>query len=280
MELKVTTYEVDRGVALVTLNRPERLNAWSVRMENEYRWCMETADADPEVRVIVVTGAGRGFCAGADMRALGDMAVAGAYPEGVEPSAEPELAPVSGREPARADYAHIHTFVLGLRKPVIAAVNGPAAGVGFVLMCFADIRFAAQGAKLTTSFGRLGLPAEHGVSWVLSRLVGPARAADLLFSSRVVLAEEAAELGLVNRALPPDELLPFTLDYARRMAAEIAPSSLAMMKRQLWGDLLGDLDTAAARAVREMLDMIAGPDFAEGVAAFRERRPPRFAPPG
>jgi enoyl-CoA hydratase/carnithine racemase len=278
MELKVTTYEVDQGVALVTLNRPDRLNAWSVRMESEYRWCMERADADPAARVIVVTGAGRGFCAGADMRALDDMAVAGAYPEGAEPTAQPEATSVSGRQPERPDYAHIHTFVLGLRKPVIAAVNGPAAGVGFVLMCFADIRFAAEGAKLTTSFGRLGLPAEHGVSWVLSRLIGPGRAADLLFSSRVVLAEEAAELGLVNRALPPAELLPFTLDYARRMAAEIAPSSLAMMKRQLWGDLLGDLDGAAARSVREMLAMIAAPDFTEGVAAFQGRRPPRFAP--
>ena len=279
MELKVTTYAVEEGVALVTLNRPDRLNAWSVRMEHEYRWCMETADADPDVRVIVVTGAGRGFCAGADMRALDGMAADGAYPAGAEPSDAPSAAPVAGRPPERPDFGHIHTFVLGLRKPVIAAVNGAAAGVGFVLMCFADIRFAAEGAKLTTSFGRLGLPAEHGVSWVLSRLIGPGRAADLLFSSRVVLAEEAAALGLVNRALPPDELLPFTLDYARRMAAEIAPSSLAMMKRQLWGDLLGDLDAAASRSVREMVAMIAGPDFAEGVAAFQERRPPRFAPP-
>lgn len=279
MELKVTTYDVEQGVALVTLNRPERLNAWSVRMETEYRWCLETADADPGVRVIVVTGAGRGFCAGADMRALDDMADAGAYPRGVEPSAEASPAPAAtGRVPERADFAHIHTFVLGLRKPVIAAVNGAAAGVGFVLACYADIRFAAEGAKLTTSFGRLGLPAEHGVSWVLSRLIGPAHAADLLFSSRVVLAEEAALLGLVNRVLAPDELLPFTLDYARRIAAEIAPSSLAMMKRQLWGDLLGDLDTAASRSVREMLAMIGAPDFAEGVAAFQEKRPPHFAP--
>jgi len=277
MELKVTQYEVEEGVGLVTLNRPDRLNAWSVRMEKEYRWCLETADADPDVRVIVVTGAGRGFCAGADMRALDDMADTGGYPEGAVPSAE-SAAPDAGRSPERPDYGHIHTFVFGLRKPVIAAVNGPAAGVGFVLMCYADIRFAANDAKLTTSFGRLGLPAEHGVSWVLARLIGPAHAADLLFSSRVVLGDEAERLGLVNKALPLDELLPFTLDYARRMAAEIAPSSLAMMKRQLWGDLLGDLDTAAGRSVREMLAMIAAPDFAEGVAAFQERRPPRFAP--
>lgn len=278
MELKVTTYEVDAGVALVTLNRPDRLNAWSVRMETEYRWCLETADADPDVRVIVVTGAGRGFCAGADMRALDDMADSGAYPAGAEPSADATGAASGDRPPERPDFGHIHTFVLGLRKPVIAAVNGAAAGVGFVLACFADIRFAADDAKLTTSFGRLGLPAEHGVSWVLSRLIGPGHAADLLFSSRVVLGAEAAQLGLVNRAMPLDELLPFTLDYARHMAAEIAPSSLAMMKRQLWDDLLGDLDTAAGRSVREMVAMIASSDFAEGVAAFQERRPPHFAP--
>ena len=278
MELKVTTYEVDAGVALVTLDRPDRLNAWSVRMETEYRWCLETADADPDVRVIVVTGAGRGFCAGADMRALDGMADTGAYPAGAEPSADATDAATGGRPPERPDFGHIHTFVLGLRKPVIAAVNGAAAGVGFVLMCFADIRFAADDAKLTTSFGRLGLPAEHGVSWVLSRLIGPGHAADLLFSSRVVLGAEAAQLGLVNRAMPVDDLLPFTLDYAKRMAAEIAPSSLAMMKRQLWGDLLGDLDTAAGRSVREMVAMIAGADFAEGVAAFQERRPPHFPP--
>ena len=278
MELKVTTYDVDAGVALVTLDRPDRLNAWSVRMETEYRWCLETADADPDVRVIVVTGAGRGFCAGADMRALDGMADTGAYPAGAEPSADATDAAAAGRPPERPDFGHIHTVVLGLRKPVIAAVNGAAAGVGFVLMCFADIRFAADDAKLTTSFGRLGLPAEHGVSWVLSRLVGPGHAADLLFSSRIVLGAEAAQLGLVNRAMPLDELLPFTLDYAKRMAAEIAPSSLAMMKRQLWGDLLGDLDTAAGRSVREMVAMIAGPDFAEGVAAFRDHRSPHFAP--
>jgi enoyl-CoA hydratase/carnithine racemase len=272
IELKVVRYEVADGVALVTLDRPDRLNAWTARMEREYRWCLETADADPDARVVVVTGAGRGFCAGADMRALGDMAGTGAYPPGNEPEARPPAGP------APADFSHIHTFVLGLRTPVIAAVNGPAAGVGFVLMCFADIRFAAAGAKLTTSFARLGLPAEHGVSWLLSRLIGPARAADLLFSSRVVLAEEAAELGLVNRVLPADELLPFTMDYARRMAAETAPNALAVIKRQLWGDLLGDLDTAAATSVELMVDMIAGPDFAEGVAAFREHRPPVFGP--
>jgi enoyl-CoA hydratase/carnithine racemase len=177
----------------------------------------------------------------------------------------------------RPDFEHHHTFLLGLSKPVIAAVNGPAAGVGFVLMCFADIRFAAAGAKLTTSFARLALPAEHGVTWMLSRLIGPARAADILFSSRVVLAEEAAEMGLVNKVLPPEELLAFTLDYARRIAAECAPSSLRVMKRQLYNDMMRDLGPAAKDAYDTMVAMIRHPDFAEGVAAFGEKRPPKFS---
>lgn len=277
-ELKVTTYEVRDGVAVVTLNRPERLNAWTGRMEHEYRWAMATADADPDVRVIVLTGAGRGFCAGADLGGLGDMADAGQYEAaGDRDRGVPLTSPGAG---VRPDFEHHHTFLLGLAKPVIAAVNGPAAGVGFVVMCFTDIRFAAAGAKLTTSFGRLALPAEHGVSWMLARLIGPARAADMLFSSRVVLAEEAAEMGLVNKVLPPDELLDYTLDYARRMAAEIAPTSLRAMKRQLYADLMRDVGPAATEAYDTMVAMIKAPDFAEGVAAFGEKRPPKFTAVG
>jgi enoyl-CoA hydratase/carnithine racemase len=276
-ELKVTQYEVGDGVAVITLNRPDRLNAWTGRMEHEYRWCMATADEDPDVRVIVVTGAGRGFCAGADMSGLGDMAGAGEYEAaGDKDRGIPHTEPGAG---VRADYEHVHTFPLGLSKPVIAAVNGAAAGVGFVLMCFTDIRFAAAGAKLTTSFARLGLPAEHGVTWMLSRLIGPARAADILFSSRVVLAEEAVELGLVNKVLPPDELLPFTMEYARKIAAECAPSSLRAMKRQLYGDMMRDLGPSAKDAYDQMVEMIRADDFAEGVRAYGEKRPPKFAPP-
>jgi enoyl-CoA hydratase/carnithine racemase len=155
-------------------------------------------------------------------------------------------------------------------------VNGPAAGVGFVLMCFADIRIAAEGAKLTTSFGRLGLPAEHGVSWVLSRLVGTARAADLLFSSRVVLAEEAVGMGLVNAVVPREQLMEHTLDYARRIAREISPWSLRAMKRQLYVDQLRSLDESARDAVELMNESFRGADFKEGVAALVEKRAPNF----
>src|SRR4051794_15388921 len=274
MELRAVRYETAAGVATITLNRPERLNAWTGRMAAEYRWCMATADADPDVRVIVVTGAGRAFCAGGDMRGLDRMADAGAYDPGRDPAAE-ELVPGAG---VRADFEHEHTFPLGLAKPVIAAVNGAAAGVGLILMAFCDIRFAAAGAKITTSFGRLGIPAEHGVSWILPRLIGTARAADLLFSARVVLAEEAAEMGLVNRVVPPDELLPFTLEYAQRMAAGVSPAALLAMKRQLYAELFRSLDESVRDAERRTDEMMAQADFREGVSAFAEKRQPRFAP--
>lgn len=270
MELKALRYEVADGIAVVTLDRPHRLNAWTARMEVEYRFVLGEAEADPAVRVIVVTGAGRGFCAGADTAALEGLAGSGVYDDGKGPSMP---LPGSGEV---TDFAHAFAFPLGLSKPVIAAINGPTAGVGFVLMCFADIRFAAAGAKLTTSFARLGLPAEHGVSWVLPRIVGVAHAADLLLSARVVLAEEAASIGLVNKVLPPDELLPFVISYARAMATETSPSSLAVIKRQLWGDQLGSLHESAANAERLLHRMITEPDFSEGVAALREKRPPRF----
>jgi enoyl-CoA hydratase/carnithine racemase len=265
--------EVADGVATVTLDRPARLNAWTGRMELEYRAAMAAAEDDPAVRVIVVTGAGRGFCAGADSAALDGMAGAGRYDTGHR---EPPPTPGYG---VRADFDHPFSFHLGLTKPVIAAVNGPAAGVGFVLACFCDLRYAAAGAKLTTSFARLGLPAEHGVSWVLPRLVGTARAAELLFTSRVVLAEEAAAMGLVNAVLPPDELLPETLRVAATMAREISPSSLRVIKRQLYADMLGELDGSAAFAEEAMRRMVGEPDFAEGVAALTERRAPRFSDP-
>ena len=168
-----------------------------------------------------------------------------------------------------ADFA----FQFGIPKPIIAAVNGPAAGVGLVLACYCDLRFAAQGAKLTTSHGRLGLPAEYGLSWLLPRLLGVTRAADLLLSSRVVFAEEAERLGLVNQVLAPDELLPFTYAYAGRLATEIAPSSLAATKLQLYRDLHGDVASSVRDASARMADMMAGADFAEGVAALDGEAP-------
>jgi enoyl-CoA hydratase/carnithine racemase len=248
--------DVADGVATITLNRPDRLNAWTGRMETEYRAAMAAAEADPAVRVIVVTGAGRGFCAGADSAALGPMTSTGVYDSGV-------------REEVERGFA----WQLRLSEPVIAAVNGAVAGVGLVLALSCDLRFAAPGAKLTTSFGRLGLPAEYGSSWLLPRLVGRGRAADLLFSSRVVLAEDALTIGLVDRVCSVDE----TLAYARTMAAEISPSSLRVMKQQLWDDLTGrPLDQSIESSYALLQQMVGEADFKEGVRALQEKRPPRF----
>ena len=271
MELKTIRYEVDGGVGVITLDRPDRLNAWTGRMHTEYRWALAQADDDRSVRVVVVTGAGRGFCAGADSAALEGHVERGGYDAGIDP--ETVARPGYGVRP-EYDHAFAHHFGLGV--PVIAAINGAAAGVGLVLACFADIRFAAEGAKLTTSFGRLGLPAEYGISWILPRVVGAGHAADLMLSSRVLLADEAATMGLVNAVLPPDGLMDHTMAYARRMATEIAPSSLREVKRQLYADLHGDIGSAVAHSASRLDDMMTGPDFTEGVAALTEQRPPRF----
>jgi enoyl-CoA hydratase/carnithine racemase len=240
-------------------------------MEYEYAWALTRAEEDPSVRVVVITGAGRGFCAGADVKALDRISEAGDYDEATPPPPDdvPDLAT-----------GEVHLLPSRMRKPVIAAVNGPAAGVGFVVMCAADIRFAAAGAKLTTSFARLGLPAEHGVSWILVRLLGPGRAADLLLSSRVVLAEEAAAIGLVNAVLPADELLPHAMAYAKRMATELSPASLAVVKRQIYDDMARDHRAALEWSVAEMKRMVKEPDFVEGAAALSERRPTQFGPLG
>jgi enoyl-CoA hydratase/carnithine racemase len=272
-ELKVTRYDVRDRVATVTLHRPERLNAWTGRMHAEYRSLLDRAAADPAVRVIVVTGSGRGFCAGADSRALEGHVERGAYDAGL---GEDVAMPGYGVRPEfDADFA----YQFGIPKPIIAAVNGPAAGVGLVLACYCDLRFAARGAKLTTSHGRLGLPAEYGLSWLLPRLIGVTRAADILLSSRVVLAEEAEQLGLVNRVLAPEELLAHTYAYADALAHEIAPSSLAATKVQLYRDLHLDAASSVQYAGLRMAEMMKGADFAEGVAALTEKRPPNFPDP-
>ncbi|HEX9991319.1 MAG TPA: enoyl-CoA hydratase-related protein, partial [Acidimicrobiales bacterium] len=243
--------EVAGGVATVTLDRPHRLNAWTAGMEAAYRTAMAEADADPAVRAIVVTGAGRAFCAGADTGALDRLAEGAAYDTG---SAPPVPIPGSGRP----DFAHAFSFHLGLSKPVLAAVNGAAAGVGLVLACFCDLRYAAAGAKVTTAFARLGLPAEHGLSWVLPRLVGPANAADLLLTGRILLAEEAAAMGLFNAVLPAGEVLAHTRAVAARLATEVSPRSLRVVKAQLWADLGGSLDAACTAAEDHMHAMIGG----------------------
>jgi enoyl-CoA hydratase/carnithine racemase len=255
----VVQKQVSEGVALLTLSRPDRLNAWTAEMEQTYFGMLEECAASSEVRVIVVTGAGRGFCAGADMQELQAIGNGG-------PSAE---------EIARERYPQ--SLPLSIPKPIIAAINGACAGIGLVQALMCDIRFAAEGAKITTAFARRGLVAEHGISWILPRLVGPSRALDLLLSGRVVLSDEALALGLVNRVLAPESLLEATLDYARELAVNCSPASMATMKRQVYGDLELGLIEATAAADRLMLESFTAPDFVEGVTSFLERRDPLFA---
>lgn len=268
---EVVEFQVQEGVALLTLNRPDRLNAWTAEMEHAYFSALERCARDERVRAIVVTGAGRGFCAGADMAQLQALGEGATAPSGASGSDDGASAAVELPE------RRPQTFPLTVPKPIIAAVNGPCAGIGLVQALMCDLRFAAEGAKLTTAFARRGLVAEHGISWLLPRLVGPARALDLLLSGRVVLAEEAYELGLVNRVLPPDRLLEATFAYARELAVNCSPASMATMKRQVYADLERPLDDALAAANRLMLASFTAPDFVEGVASFVERREPQFA---
>jgi enoyl-CoA hydratase/carnithine racemase len=272
VELKSTRWAVSDGIGTLTLHRPERLNAWTGRMYTELRWIFEQSERDPDVGAVVITGAGRGFCAGGDATALEGHAERGGYDSGVDETTAAR--PGFGVRPEfDADFA----WLFGLDKPVVAAVNGPAAGIGLSLALFCDLRFAAAGAKLTTAHGKLNLPAEYGLSWILPRVVGVGRAMDLMLTSRVVLAEEAERMGLVNAVWPGDELLDRTYDYVARMLREVSPGSLASTRRQTYLDL----HRSAAEAVddaRERLDrMSAEPDFAEGVAAWRARRAPRWS---
>lgn len=272
MERKVTAYSVDDRVATITLSRPERLNAWTGRMSLEYRTALAEASADASVRVIVVTGAGRGFCAGADSEALAGHIDRGGYSDGL-----PDDPPTPGYG-VRAEFDADLAYHLGIEKPIIASVNGPAAGLGFALMCYCDIRFAAAGAKLTSAHGRLGLPAEFGLSWLLPRLIGLGRATDVLLSSRIFVAEEAREMGLVSAVVPAAELATHVAAYAGNLATGVSPASVAVTKRQLYRDLLAAGGPAASitDAERTMSSMMLDVDYREGVAALREKRPPRF----
>jgi enoyl-CoA hydratase/carnithine racemase len=248
------------GIGLVTLNRPERLNAWTGELENRYFDRLDECAADPDVKVIVVTGAGRGFCAGADMDMLQGIGAGEANAAGTARTTRPQW----------------HTTMIP--KPVIAAINGACAGIGLVQALMADIRFAASGAKFTTAFARRGLIAEHGISWVLPKLVGPATALDLLMSGRVFLADEAARLGVVNDVIAPEHLIDHTMAYASDMAANCSPASMAVMKRQVWDHYLLPLDDATRNSNELMKISLKADDFREGVQSFVQKRPPKFAP--
>lgn len=248
------------AVAVVTLNRPQVLNAVTAEMAAAYALALRAADADPQVRVIVVTGAGRGFCSGADLGVLdgGAGSIRRFLPAGED---GPELG-------------------LSLRTPLVAAVNGPVAGLGFAFLLGCDVRFAVRGARMSTSFARLGLVAEYGVSWLLPRLIGTGPALELMLSGRTIDAEEAAALGLVHRVCAPGEVVDRALEYAAELAARCSPASMAAIKAQVYGDLERPRGEALARALALMDHSFDWPDLAEALAARRAGRPPAFPPLG
>lgn len=251
-------YEVTDGVALITLNRPDRLNALVPGMGDVYAGLLRRADDDPEVRAIVVTGAGRGFCSGADLGVLAEGRDAlNGYLDGQSVETLP-------------------TVALRIGTPVATAINGPCAGIGFVLAICADARFAQPSATLSTSFSRLGLIAEYGVAWLLTRLVGLSTATDLLLSSRTLTADDAHALGLVNQV--SDSAVDAAMAWARDLADSCSPSAVAVIKRQLLEVDGQSLDAAVDSSLVEMRAAFQRPDLMEAVIAKLEKRPPTFPP--
>ena len=278
MQLEDLTYDVKDRVALLTLNRPDKLNAWTAAMERSLKQALAAAVADDNVRVIVVTGAGRGFCAGADMGLLQSI-----KPDNWE---ERELAQAAREEKfdfasglgpdVSPHYGGRFGYLMQVKKPIIAAINGPAAGLGLVFALYADMRFAGSDAKFTTAFAQRGLIAEHGISWLLPRLVGPAHALDLLLSARKVPAAEAERMGLVNKVFEQANFMGAVMDYARALAETVSPRSMGVMKAQVWKALFQDFNEALAVGDSEMQKSFATADFKEGVAHFVEKRKANF----
>lgn len=262
-ESRALISETAEGLTTITFNRPDRLNAWTPTMERELRESLMIAGDDSSVRAIILTGAGRGFCAGAEMSNL----------EGVASGAM-EIPPV---DPALqgGDFERRYSYLLAVPKPIIAAINGAAAGVGFVLALFCDLRYVAEGAKISAIFARRGLVAEHGAAWMLPRLIGPMSALDLLLSGRSIEADEAEWLGLA-RKLPSSNFLNAVEGKARELVSRSSPRSIAIIKRQVHQAWMQQLAVAVAEAEVEQAESLRSADFKEGIAHFLERREPRF----
>jgi enoyl-CoA hydratase/carnithine racemase len=273
MNTQETLYHVGDRVATITLNRPEKLNAWTATMEREVRAAMEEAERDDQVRAIVLTGAGRGFCAGADMSLLSAVAGQGLSEE---TRAQALRGAGSQRKGVRADFQKKYSYFPAIGKPVMAAINGPVVGLGLVITLYCDLRFASVGARFSTAFARRGLIAEYGMAWMLPHLVGHANALDLLLSARQIDAAEALRMGLVNQIFPQEGFLDKVQGYARDLAANVSPRSMRVIKRQMYEGMFQTLAEAFEVSIVEMLASLQSKDFKEGVAHFVEKRAPSF----
>ena len=272
MPSQETLYHVADGVATITLNRPDKLNAWTAVMEQEVRSAIEESDRDDGARVIVLTGAGRGFCAGADMSLLRNVA-----DRGVDQNVRDRALSVGGQnKDARPDFQKKYSYFPAVGKPVIAAINGPVVGLGLVIALYCDLRWASDAARFSTTFARRGLIAEYGMAWMLPRLVGLPNALDLLFSARTIDAAEAFRMGLVNQVFPQELFLDKVRENARELASTVSPRSLRVIKRQAYDAMFESLGEAVESSEREMLASLQSEDFKEGVAHYLEKRAAAF----
>ncbi len=265
-------YDVKDPVAVITLNRPDALNALTGRMQREFKHALAEAESDPAVVGVVLTGAGRGFCAGADIGGLQSTADGKKSPE-EDLSA---LKATPGDQKMGENFKISYTFMLSLKKPIIAAINGPCAGLGFCYALLCDMRFAEKQAKFTTAFSQRGLIAEHASSWLLPRLIGSGKALDILWSARKFEGEEAKQLGLVERVVDTGESLNAAIQYIQELAQHVSPKSLQIMKAQVYRHLNMELGEAMVESNQWMDESLKSEDFKEGVTSFIERRKPNF----
>jgi len=273
MEFAEIIYEKQDRIATVTMNRPDRLNAFTPRMGAEMKTAMVDADRDPNVRAIIVTGAGRGYCAGAEISNLSSVARGGT--RATDAVGTPRTDD-RWLDEHRADYRGQFSWVLALGKPVIAAINGACVGLGLTKSLYYDIRIASEKARLGLIFPQRGLAIEHGSSWMLPRIVGLTRAMEMALTGRLLDAQEALEIGLVTRVVPPDQVIPAARAIATEIAAKCSPLGVAQARRLVYRHLFTDLGTAIREDDETMIRMLGSEDFKEGVSAFLEKRAPRW----
>ena len=266
-------YDVEDPVAVITLNRPEALNAITGRMQAELKHALAAAEADAAVVGIVLTGAGRGFCAGADIGGLQATATGSGGGQAEDLS---KFAANPGNPAMGPNFEVTFSYIPSVSKPLIAAVNGACAGLGFVFACLCDMRFIERQAKFTSAFVNRGLIAEHGSSWILPRILGASRALDILWSGRKFTGEEADQLGLANRLCEEGTSKQQAIDYIKMLAVTAAPQSIKMVKAQVYRHLNMNLEDSMKESNEWMATTLKADDFKEGVSSFVERRPPNF----